>query len=262
MQGKIIHPLCFAVYYCYAASLWIRNILNPIHIWFSNRCLIPTFSMGSVLKSICDHRGEENPTWLYILTLRGMKGSVAKVTLKLLPRNSRDTLSVAGAVMATLRVKKWIICCGKNAYVCSKSFAAVLCSQIFQVALVVHMLVHYTAFKLLTQNLPLCSLHRYESTSCTNEQIPSCVWPGGEKWPMLRWYPGVKGHMGQLLLCSQPQVCCLNYWSQRWRSFPRPPSSQGKCKVHHVLVVNATKTVRLTKGVGLFAFVFSVAHAA
>lgn len=49
--------------------------------------------------------------------------------------------------------------------------------------------------------LLLLSLHRYE-TSCTAEQIPSRLWPGGEEWSMLRWYPGVKGHMGQLLLCS------------------------------------------------------------
>lgn len=86
---------------------------------------------------------------------------------------------------------------------------------------------------------PLCSLHRYDETSCTAKQIPSRLWPGGEEWPMLRWYPGVKGHMGQCPLYSQPQVCCPNYWRQwRW-SFPRSPSSQGKWMVYHV-VVSAT----------------------
>lgn len=77
----------------------------------------------------------------------------------------------------------------------------------------------------------MCSLPffcRYE-TSCTAEQIPSRLRPGGEEWPVLRWYPGLEGHMGQRLLCGQPQVCRHNYWGQWWWSFPRPPSAQGEC---------------------------------
>lgn len=68
---------------------------------------------------------------------------------------------------------------------------------------------------------------RYE-TSCTAEQIPSRLRPGGEEWPVLRWYPGLEGHVGQRLLCSEPQVCRPNYWGQWWRSIPRPPSAQGE----------------------------------
>lgn len=89
---------------------------------------------------------------------------------------------------------------------------------------------------------------RYE-TSCTTEQIPSRLWPGGEKWPMLRWYPGFKGHMGQRFLCSQPQVCCHNYWSQRWWSFPCSSSSQGKFVMGHL--INATGSHKLQCVFGL-----------
>lgn len=81
------------------------------------------------------------------------------------------------------------------------------------------------------------SFHRYE-TSCTAEQIPSRLWPGGKEWPMLRWYPGFKGHMGQRFLCSQSQICCHNHWGQWWRSFPCSPFTQGRFMVYHI-VINA-----------------------
>lgn len=93
---------------------------------------------------------------------------------------------------------------------------------------------HVLCFLFLFFFPPLLARCRYE-TSCTAEQIPSCLWPGGEERPMLRWHPCFKGHMGQCLLCSQPEVCRPHYWGQWWRSFPRSPSSQGEVVLDKVM---------------------------
>ena len=76
--------------------------------------------------------------------------------------------------------------------------------------------------------LALVSLRRYVAASCATEQVPSCLRSGPEERPVLRWYPRLQGHMGQLLLRRQPQVCCHHHRCQRGRSIPRTSSTKGQ----------------------------------
>lgn len=74
----------------------------------------------------------------------------------------------------------------------------------------------------------LLSLCRYVATSCATEQVPSRLWSGPEERPVLRWYPRLQGHMGQLLLCRQSQVSCHHHRGQWGRSLSCPSSTKGE----------------------------------
>lgn len=75
---------------------------------------------------------------------------------------------------------------------------------------------------------PTACLCRYDAASCATEQVPSRFRPGREERPVLRWHPRVQGHMGQLLLRREPQVCCHHHRCQRWRSLYRSSPTKGE----------------------------------
>ncbi|XP_030655982.1 coronin-6 isoform X1 [Nomascus leucogenys] len=71
------------------------------------------------------------------------------------------------------------------------------------------------------------SARNYEQTCGSAKQVPPCVWAGSKGRPGLRGHPCVQGHMGQLLLCRQPQI--PGHYCGGWRRgcLHRPASGQG-----------------------------------